>query len=166
MSSKSRWPEVLPTFTTWNSTNPTAIKREMCSGRLFHILKLQFKKKRRKKRINSAIRFSHVISKQLIKRMCNFCRNKRHHTKNSGRENLEPHNFEWLRSLLKCHDLYKISLSAEGRRMNASQQTTWIRDVNDWLKSNLTWKYSLPLFPHEFNQKLIFASFISASASY
>lgn len=70
-----------------------------------------------------------------------------------------------LKSLGRGIDLFSIGVSAEVGRTNMSQQTTGMRDVNDWPNSNLTWKWSPTLFPRKLNQKLVFASFISGSAS-
>lgn len=115
--------------------------------------------------IKVAIRLSPVTSKQFIKG-CATSAGTKYITPKQREGKPETTWSEVLRSLGKCGDLYGMSASVEGRRTNESQQTTGISHVDDWLKSNLRPKYSPTLFSHEFNQKLIFASFISASASY
>lgn len=68
---------------------------------------------------------------------------------------------ELLRSLGRCIDLFSIGVSAEVGRSNTSQQTTGMRDVNDWPNSNLTWKWSPTLFPRKLNQSCFRFIYIS-----
>lgn len=122
---------------------------------LFYVLTLQYKK------------CSHVTLKQFIKGWASSAGTEQiTHKQREGEGKVETTWFEYPRSLGKCGDLFRIGVSGEGRRMNENQQTRWIKDENDWLKCNLAWKYSPALFPHEFNRKFTFASFIAASASY
>lgn len=140
---------------TWSEANSTALTIKMRSHSLFHVLKLQRKT------------FSHGTLRQHIKGWASSAETKQiTPQQREGEEKLETTRFEYPRSLGKCGDLFRISVRVEGRRMNENQQTRWIRDLNDWLKCNLAWKYSPRLFPHEFNPKVIFASFIAASAGY
>lgn len=141
--------QVLPTFITWNSANPTAVNREMCSGRFFHVLKLQCKK-------NSSSLQSDLFTwhqSNLSKVVQLLQEQKTSHQ--SREEKPETTWFELLRSLGKCIDLGSAWVVKGEGWMRASKP----QGSEMWMTGlNLTWCEKIA--QHCFQMNLIKSSFL------